>query len=160
MTDMLQALKGKRILLVDDDRLVCMLVAEDLSYLGCEVVVARTFEEARARLESERFDVVLLDAMGVRGYELLAAYGRKFPCIVLTARARRPEDLEHAREQGAVLYVPKSDLSRLDIYIAKALSTGEPLWDWLFEFCDFGDWFGKDWRPPGNPLVGRASGGS
>jgi DNA-binding NtrC family response regulator len=146
MLDVMLVLKDKRILVVDDDGDICSLVAEDLAM--CDVDAARTFELAKAKLDANRYDVVILDVMGVRGYDLLAKYGRDVPCIILTARARAPEDLERARTLGAALYVPKSDIGRLDIYLAKVVDSDGPLWAWLFEFCDFTTWFGRHWRPP------------
>jgi DNA-binding response OmpR family regulator len=35
------------------------------------VTKASTFEEARAHLENQVFDIAILDIMGVNGYELL-----------------------------------------------------------------------------------------
>jgi CheY-like chemotaxis protein len=144
---MIDVLKGKKVLVVDDDEDICTLLAEDLSDM-CEVQTARSFDAAEKKLETGAFDLVILDIMGVRGYDLLARFGREVPCIVLTARARKPEDLERARSAGAALYVPKSDIGRLDIYLAKVVAADEPLWPWLFKTHDFTRWFGPQWRPP------------
>jgi DNA-binding response OmpR family regulator len=146
---MIDVLKGKRLLVVDDDEDICSVIAQDLSM--CEVETARTFDAARAKLEDGRYDAIILDIMGVRGYDLLATFGARAPCIVLTARARKPDDLERARAGGAALYVPKIDIGRLDVYLTKVLTAKEPLWPWLFQYHDFTRWFGEDWRPPETP---------
>jgi len=55
-------LTGTRVLLIEDEMLVAMLLEESLAELGCEVVgpVAR-LEAAREAIEHERFDCALLD---------------------------------------------------------------------------------------------------
>jgi CheY-like chemotaxis protein len=145
---MLNVLAEKKILLVDDDRVVCQLLVEDITRSGCSVETAHTFDAARAALEKNAYDAAVIDVMGVRGFDLVTEYARKVPCIVLTARARRPEDLLRAQRAGAALYVPKLDIGRLDVYLAKVISAAEPLWPWLFEFYDFKAWFGDEWQPP------------
>ena len=56
------ALTGTRVLLIEDETLVAMLLEESLAELGCEVVgpVAR-FEAARTAIKRERFDCALVD---------------------------------------------------------------------------------------------------
>lgn len=56
------ALTGTRVLLIEDETLVAMLLEESLADLGCEVVgpVAR-FETARTAIKRERFDCALVD---------------------------------------------------------------------------------------------------
>jgi len=55
-------LTGTRVLLIEDEMLVAMLLEESLAELGCTVVgpVAR-LEAAREAIERERFDCALLD---------------------------------------------------------------------------------------------------
>jgi len=55
-------LTGTRVLLIEDEMLVAMLLEESLVELGCTVVgpVAR-LEAAREAIEHERFDCALLD---------------------------------------------------------------------------------------------------
>jgi CheY-like chemotaxis protein len=53
--------QGKKILVVDDERAVCDLVANVLSKQGIEVEAAFSSETALRRVESEEFDLLLLD---------------------------------------------------------------------------------------------------
>ena len=55
-------LTGMRVLLIEDETLVAMLLEESLAELGCEVVgpVAR-LDAARLAIERERFDCALVD---------------------------------------------------------------------------------------------------
>jgi DNA-binding response OmpR family regulator len=58
-----EALAGLRILVVEDEMLVAMLVEEMLGMLGCEVVgPAATLDEAVAAVRANRLDGALLDA--------------------------------------------------------------------------------------------------
>ena len=77
-------LTGTRVLLIEDETLVAMLIEECLADLGCEVIgpVSR-FDAARRVIERERFDCALVD-IDLRGRpayplaDLLAARGVPF----------------------------------------------------------------------------------
>ncbi len=62
-------LKGKRILIVDDEPDVIETLEDLLN--TCSLVKAYTFEDARDLLDRESFDMAILDIMGVDGYKLL-----------------------------------------------------------------------------------------
>jgi len=62
-------LKGRRILIVDDEPDV-LETLEDLLPM-CAVTKAETFEQARDLLQDQYFDMAILDIMGVGGYKLL-----------------------------------------------------------------------------------------
>lgn len=140
---MTNVIKGKRILVVDDERDVCQVIQDELSQ--CEVDTAETYDAAKQKLARSKYDVVILDIMGVRGYDLLSEFSRKAPCIMLTAHALSPQDLKTSMVGHAALYLPKEELGRIDEYIAKVLLVKEPLWTWLFKRLDFSKWFGKGW---------------
>ena len=148
-------LTGKRILVVDDEPDACELIAEELA--GATVDAAHTYAEARARLDAARYDLVILDIMGVRGFELLAEFGRKVPCIMLTAHHLRPPELERAIAGGALLFLPKDEIGSIALHAARALAGGESLWPWLFKRVDFRELFGPSWTPP--PAPGRLPSG-
>jgi DNA-binding response OmpR family regulator len=60
----------------------------------CDVVNSFSFAEAKKQLESQDFDVAILDIMGVDGYGLLKiAKKRNIPAVMLTAHALMPENL-------------------------------------------------------------------
>lgn len=54
-------LEGRRVLLVEDESLVAMMVEDMLLDLGCEVVVAMRLDKALAFVETESFDFAVLD---------------------------------------------------------------------------------------------------
>jgi DNA-binding response OmpR family regulator len=57
----MSALEGRRVLLVEDESLVAMMVEDMLLDLGCEVVVAMRLDKALAYARSEAFDFAVLD---------------------------------------------------------------------------------------------------
>ncbi|MGD8961122.1 MAG: response regulator, partial [Desulfobacterales bacterium] len=85
-------LDGKRVLAVDDEKDVLDTLVDLLPM--CELVTASSFEKARELLESQQFDLVILDIMGVDGYGLLDMATRKnIPAVMLTAHAWSPDNL-------------------------------------------------------------------
>ena len=81
-----EILKGKKILIVDDEPDV-LEALEDLLY-SCDVRKAANFEDAKRLLETQDFDMTILDIMGVDGYRLLKiAIEKKVIPVMLTAKA-------------------------------------------------------------------------
>ena len=62
-------LRGKRILIVDDEEDILEFLTELLEV--CKIDRASTFEEGKKLLEAHYYHAAVLDIMGVRGYELL-----------------------------------------------------------------------------------------
>ena len=58
-------LQGKKILVVDDERDILEIMQETLKM--CRVVTAANFEDAKELLETQSFDLAVLDIMGVDG---------------------------------------------------------------------------------------------
>ena len=148
--DTRKILKGKRVLVVDDEEDVLQVVTELLDM--CKIDTASSFEEAKELLENNIYHIAVLDIMGVRGYDLLdIATERGIPALMLTAHALTKEDLKKSAEKGASFYAPKDEINKLDIFIADVLDAKEKnknIWARWYErlsgFCDRR--FGKDWR--------------
>ena len=88
MADM-SLLEGKRVLIVDDEQDVLEILEELLRM--CHVVSASRFDTAKEYLETQDFDIAILDIMGVDGYSLLEmAVRRNIPAVMLTAHALNP----------------------------------------------------------------------
>jgi CheY-like chemotaxis protein len=109
-------LNGKFILAVDDEPDVLVLLEDEI--LGtaprCKFEKATTYEEAVKKLKSQMYDVVILDIMGVRGFELLElAVSRDFRVAMLTAHALTPEALKRSFEMKARAYLPKEKLGEV-----------------------------------------------
>jgi len=140
-------LKGKTILVVDDEPDVLEMVEEELDM--AYVDKASDFDTARQMLLSYTYDIVILDIMGVNGFELLKeSVIREFPTVMFTAHALSSDSLKNAIKFGAVLFLPKEKLPELKTYLEEVvLGGGKPLWQKLFDRLDvyFKKRFGSDW---------------
>ncbi len=153
-------LKGKRILAVDDEPDVLEVIREQLE--SAEVTTARDFEPARSLIEEETFDLVILDIMGVRGFDLLPITREKrIPAVMLTAHALTPESLQESVNKGAVSFLPKEELASLADLIGEILQEveeGRTHWPKLIERLGptFRDLWGQMWdriRFPDDPKI-------
>jgi DNA-binding NtrC family response regulator len=146
-------LEGKTVLIVDDERDVLETLEDLLSM--CEVVKASTFEEAKLALETQAFDVAVLDIMGVDGYKLLEiARNRKVIPVMLTAHALSPDHTISSYKRGAALYVPKDKIVNIAEYlndVLQAIEAGKSTWwRWLDRFESYykkkfeAEWKDKD----------------
>ncbi len=125
-----EILKDKKVLIVDDEPDVLDTLEDLLSM--CEVTKARSFDEAKRSLEKQRFDLAVLDIMGVNGYDLLGiAVARKVPAVMLTAHALSPEDTMKSFKCGASFYVPKdkmNDIVNILAGVVEAKAKGKNTW--------------------------------
>ncbi len=141
-------LKDKVVLVVDDEPDVLETVAEELDM--CLVHKAGDYDTALQYLLSYTYDIVILDIMGVRGFELLKnAVSRGFPTVMLTAHALSPESLKKSIKLGAVSFLPKEKTSELTIFLEDVvLERGKPVWQKLFDRLGnyFNRRFGPDWK--------------
>ena len=141
-------LKGKHILVVDDETDILETI-KDIIYMA-NVDEARDYETASKMIKKNRYDLVVLDIMGVNGLVLLEeSVNQGFPTIMLTAHAINPETLMESIHKGAISYLPKETLSELDEHLSDLLSAfekGEPPWKLLFNKLDsyFNERFGSD----------------
>ena len=124
---------GKRILVVDDEADVLVVLRELLS-MG-DVITASTFHEAKELLESQDFDIAILDIMGVDGYGLLdIAKKKNIPTVMLTAHALTPDNLVRSIKQGAVSYIPKDEITKIADFLVDVLNArkrgGDPWERW------------------------------
>jgi DNA-binding NtrC family response regulator len=123
-------LDGKKILAVDDEPDILKVLDELLSM--CDVVTASTFHEAKDLLESQDFDIAILDIMGVDGYSLLDIANKKnIPVVMLTAHAFTPDNLVKSMKEGAASYIPKEELANIIPFlndVLEAKKKGENTW--------------------------------
>lgn len=99
-----------RILLVEDDGALRTLTTRNLREHGFEVAAVATGAELWILLESESYDLIILDVMlpGTNGFEILRRLrrNRDTPVIFLSARGSE-EDRIVGLELGADDYIPK-----------------------------------------------------
>jgi len=117
-------LNGKTILAVDDEADVLSLLEEEILGVApkCRFEKTATYEDAVKKLESQNYDVVILDIMGVRGFDLLELAVRKnFRVAMLTAHALTPEALKRSFEMKARAYLPKEKLGEVVPFLEDVL---------------------------------------
>ena len=146
-----RVIKGKKVLIVDDEKDVLDSLVSLLE--ACRIDTALSFEEAKDLLESNIYDVAILDIMGVKGFELLEIANRRHtPALMLTAHALSEENLKRSAQEGAAYYAPKEKMDQIEIFVAdvlEAIDKKKNTWVKVFErltgYYDkkFG---GPDWR--------------
>ena len=117
-------LNGKLILAVDDEPDVLKVLEEEIleSCPNSRIDKATSYQEAADMLRSRNYDLVILDIMGVRGFDLLdLAVKRNFPVAMLTAHALRPEALKRSFEMKARAYLPKEKLGEIVPFLEDVL---------------------------------------
>lgn len=127
-------LKDKKILAVDDEPDILQII-EDL-LVDCKLVLVRDYESAKKLIETEKFDLAILDIMGVNGFALLeACWDRRIPATMLTAHALTADSVNRALRLGAVSFLPKEELANLPELleeIFQQLAQGKSHWERLF----------------------------
>ena len=115
---------GKRVLIVDDEKDILETLTELLKL--CKIDAASSFEQARDLLERYHYDLVVLDIMGVKGFDLLEiANTRHIPALMLTAHALTEESLSKSMKDGAAYFVPKHEMAQIATYVADVLEAKE-----------------------------------
>lgn len=143
-------LDGKRILIVDDEPDVLETLEELLSM--CELVKASTFNEAKELMETQYFDMAILDIMGIDGYKLLEfANNKKVIGVMLTAHAMTPDNIVKSYEEGAASFVPKEEMANITTFLIDIFEAEEKgksfWWRWFDRLADyFEKKFGPDWQ--------------
>ena len=145
-----EILNNKKILIVDDEKDILDTLEEMLTM--CRLKRASSFESAIDLLESDYFDLAILDIMGVDGFRLLeTAMERKIPAAMLTANALSPENTVRSFKKGAVYYIPKEKITEIRsclTEIFESIEKGKSIWErWLDRFSGYYDEkFGNNWK--------------
>jgi len=146
-------LNGKVILAVDDEPdILEVLEDEILAYApDCKIEKATTYQEATQKLESENYDAVILDIMGVRGFDLLDQAAKKnFRVAMLTAHSLNPESLKRSIEMGACAYLPKEKMEEIVPFLEDILESadGSTVWGRLMNKLEgyFAGRWGELWK--------------
>jgi DNA-binding response OmpR family regulator len=141
-------LNGKRILTVDDEPDILEVLEEEVLRAApkCSFDKAFTYEDALKKIESQSFDVVVLDIMGVRGFDLLSqAVNRGFQVAMLTAHSFNPASLKRSIEMGARAYLPKEKLGEIVPFLEDILKETDNLSGWMYEMKKLDDFLISRW---------------
>lgn len=120
-------LEPARILVVDDDKHVGFLLAEELSQQGHEVSTAASGEEAVAMLQKGTYDLILLDLImpGMDGLQVMREAHSLAPdtvVIMLTAHATLDSAIEALRHGGHDYLVKPSSTEEILSSVEKGLA--------------------------------------
>ena len=145
-------LDGKRILAVDDEPDVLAVLEQEIKDAcpNCQVEKATTYEKGVELINANPYDIVILDIMGVRGFDLLElAVKRELKVGMLTAHALSPEALKKSHDLGARAYLPKDKLGEILPFLEDILTQEyKKGWKRLLEKLEnyFEDQFEPDWK--------------
>lgn len=141
-------LNDKAVLVVDDEPDVLDSIADQLDM--CRIYRAKDYDIALQLMAGFKFDIVILDVMGVQGFELLKkSVSKGFPTVMLTAHAMTPESLKESIKLGAVSFLPKEMMAELDVYLADVITSSKKMvWKNLLDnLSDYFDrQFGANWK--------------
>ena len=142
---------GKKVLIVDDEKDILDVLTELLEL--CKVDTASSFEEAKDFLDRYDYDIVVLDIMGVKGFDLLEIAKQKgIPALMLTAHALTEESLKESAQDGAAYFVPKDEIEQIATFVADVLEARDKNKNpWVRWFERLGGTFdtiftGPNWR--------------
>ena len=145
-------LDQKKILAVDDEPDILDVLEEEItsSCSDCVFDRATSYDEAVKLLQSKNYDLIVLDIMGVRGFDLLdIAVKNNLKAVMLTAHALSPENLKRAYDMGARAYLPKQKLGEIVPFLEDALKYDfESGWKRVYEALrdTFTTLWGRDWE--------------
>jgi len=104
----------KKILLVEDEKDIADIIAITLNKNGYQTVVSYDGEDALSKINSDTYDLIVLDLMlpKIEGRLIAEKLREKpsyahVPVIVMTAHARLKELLESKREFNVAAYLEK-----------------------------------------------------
>lgn len=141
-------LNGKRILAVDDEPDILQLLGEEIIEAApqCKFDQATSYEEAIRMMQSQSYDVIILDIMGVRGFDLLEmAVKRNARVAILTAHALIPEALKQSIKMGGRAYLPKEKMGEIVPFLEDIIEQSDPLSGWANLLKKLEGFFNNRW---------------
>jgi DNA-binding response OmpR family regulator len=111
----------QRIVLIEDDEMLSMVMKEELGRAGYDVALANNAEDGLKLVQSKKPELVLLDLMlpTRSGYEVLEELKagektKKIPVVILTVLSM-DEHIQKAMRAGAADYFVKSQHTALEL---------------------------------------------
>lgn len=120
-------LNNKTLLAVDDEPDILETLEEVIltDAPKCTIDMATTYEKACELLASYTYDLLILDIMGVQGFDLLKFVTDRpnpIPTVMLTANAFSPESFKKSVKLGARAYLPKDKLVSIVPFLEDVLT--------------------------------------
>ncbi len=119
--------QSQRALVVDDEEIIRYVLIEDLEEIGYECVQASNGQSALEQLDSQKFQVVMLDIRmpGMSGLEVMKIIRASHPdvCVIMISALGNPDVADRAiRSMGADAFVSKPWVSEeLQMTIERAV---------------------------------------
>ena len=105
-------LEDKVVLAIGGDHNILKTIENDLDM--CIVDMTYDYAEASQFLSNFNYDVVVLDVIGIKGFELLKiATSKGFPTVILTANGSARDVLNKSKKLGAIALLPKEKIHEL-----------------------------------------------
>lgn len=110
---------GKKILIVEDERLIAKPLAMKLQFSGFEVKNAYDGAEALSAMANEKFDLVLLDLMmpKVDGFDVLSELKKRgdMTPVIVASNLSQEKDISRVLELGVTSYYVKTNTTLEEI---------------------------------------------
>ena len=141
---------GKNILAVDDEPDVLESIEEILE--EADIDTAMDFDTAAKKLAETKYDLAILDVMGVDGLKLLEiSVERGIPSVIFTAHAMNVQTFQESIEKGAISFLPKEKMAYMNRFVndlMEAIESGKEPWKILFDELAsyFDERFGPGWQ--------------
>lgn len=98
-----------KVLVVDDEIDICILLGRQLEKLGLEVSYCLTIKEAIEKLSLEAYSLIFIDLniTDGSGYDLLTSIGEKNRDALVVVISAYDSERQKAMQAGASFFVPK-----------------------------------------------------
>lgn len=108
-----------KILIADDNKAIAMTLQLKLIQEGFEVKLVENGKEALSLLESEKFDLVILDLImpELNGFGVLEALKQKNIAVpvIVASDLSQVEDFDRVKQMGAIDFFVKSNMSMTEM---------------------------------------------
>jgi len=114
-------MKKQRIVIIEDDEVMSLVMREELSKAGFDVNISTTGKDGLQKAQTKKPDLVLLDLMlpDISGYEVLKTLKKseatkKIPVVIITSLSM-DEGISKAMAAGANDYFVKSQHTVIEL---------------------------------------------
>jgi len=113
--------KNKKILMIEDEKIIVDLLKSKLEREGYNVIVGRDGVEGIEKMKEEKPDLILLDVVMPRkgGFEVIEERNKdeelKNIPVIIISNSGQPVELDRAKELGAIDWLVKTEFDPLEV---------------------------------------------
>ncbi len=121
----------KKILIIEDEKIIRNLMKKKLIEKGFEVKVAKNGEEGLKKVKSENPDLILLDIImpKMNGFEVLEGMSEteysNIP-VVIVSNSGQPVEIDKAKEYGVKDWIVKTEFDPKEVIDKAVAQIGNP----------------------------------